>query len=132
LFDVDDLGLSEYLLGRLSNEKAPPLMATTARDRLHVYCQEASPSRPVDLEVIYQGRRCLVQLLAAACCATAPPTHGYAWVDAKAEPLYGSVGGCWRRLALSYGLPYRAAKPWSFLRRERSRGPTVAQIRESL
>ena len=132
LIDVDDLGLSEYLKQRVGSDPAPPLMATTARSRLHLYCQETSPSRPLDLEVSYQGRRCLVQLLAAACCAVAPPTRGYAWVDAKAEPLYGSVGACWHHLAVTFGLPYRAAKPWSFLRRERSRGPTIAQLRESL
>jgi hypothetical protein len=130
--DVDDLGLSDFLRSRLSEQNHPPLMAETARGRLHVYCVEPTPSRPTDLEVNYSGRRCLVQLLAAACQVAAPPTAGYAWIDVGLQPAYGTVAEVWRRLALEFNLPYREARPWSFLRRERSRGPTTGQLRESL
>src|SRR6266540_4245315 len=65
--DVDDLGLSDYLRGKLSAETRPPLMVRTARGRLHVYCLEPFASLPVDMEVRYQNRRCLVQLLATGC-----------------------------------------------------------------
>jgi hypothetical protein len=99
---------------------------------LHVYVVETVPSAPVDLEVVYQGRRCLVQLLAAGCVAASPPTAGYRWVDSKAEPQYGNVADCWRRISLDLGLFYREAKPWSFLRRERSRGPSTAMMREAM
>lgn len=133
VIDVDDLGLSEWLLSRIEERAgAAPLMVTTARGRLHVYVTEPTPSRPVDLEVQYQGRRCLVQLLAAACQVAAPPTPGYSWRNQDAEPLYGPISDVWRGLALEYGLYYREAQPWSFLRRERSQGPTTAQIREGL
>ena len=131
VIDVDDNGLSEFLLKHLQTESAPPLMASTARGRVHIYCIEPTPSRPVDLEVNYQGRRCLVQLLASGCVAAAPPTPGYGWIDPKAEPYYGSVGAVWNRIAKDLGLYYRAATPYSFLRRERSCGPTTAQLREA-
>jgi hypothetical protein len=129
--DIDDLGLADYLRRRLSERSDPPLMVRTARDRLHIYVVELSPSKPVDLDVRYSGRRCLVQLLAATCQASAPPTPGYRWLDPEAQPLYGQVADVWRALALELDLPYREAKPWSFLRRERSRGPTTAQLREA-
>ncbi len=131
VIDVDDIGLSEYLLQCFRSESTPPLMVATARGRLHIYCVEPSPSRPLDLEVRYQSRRCLVQLLATACVAAAPPTPGYTWIDAKAEPYYGTVGAVWNRIAKELGLYYREARPFSFLRRERSRGPTTAQLREA-
>jgi len=129
--DVDDAGLSEYLARRLLDSPTPPLMVSTKRRRLHVYCVEPVASLPIDLEVQYQGRRCLVQLLAAACQVAAPPTPGYDWYDAEAEPFYGTLGAVWNRMAKDCGLHYRAATPFSFLRRERSRGPTTAQIREA-
>jgi len=129
--DVDDLGLSDYLLRHLQAQPSPPLMVRTAHGRLHIYCVEPTPSRPIDLEVNYQGRRCLVQVLAAGCVAAAPPTPGYRWLDAKAEPYYGTVGAVWNRIAKDLGLYYREARPYSFLRRERSRGPTTAQLREA-
>lgn len=132
VIDVDDVGLSENLLRLFRDEPNAPLMVRTARDRLHIYVIEPTPSRPTDLEVHYSGRRCLVQLLAAACQAAAPPSPGYRWLDAKAEPFYGNIAAVWRQIALNYGLPYQDAKPWSFLRRERSRGPTTAQLREGL
>jgi hypothetical protein len=131
VIDVDDLGLSDHISRHLKGAADSPLMVTTAHRRLHVYCVEPNPSRPIDLEVRHQGRRCLVQLLAAACVAAAPPTPGYAWVDSKAEPYYGTVGAVWNRIAKNLGLYYREARPYSFLRRERSRGPTTAQIREA-
>jgi hypothetical protein len=131
VIDVDDSGLGEYLQRHLAGRERPPLMATTPRPGLHVFCVEDRPSKPVDLEVVHQGRRCLVQLLAAGCQVAAVPTRGYTWVDAKSEPLYGDIGACWRRLSLECGLYYRTARPWSFLRRERSRGPTTAQLREA-
>ena len=131
VIDVDDLGLSEYLLRHLQAEPAPPLMVTTARGRLHAYCVEPTPSRPLDLEVRYQSRRCLVQLLATACVAAAPPTPGYGWLDAKSNPSYRTVGAICNRIAKDLGLYYREARPYSFLRRERSRGPTTAQLREA-
>ena len=132
MIDVDDIGLSECLLGYLSAAPTPPLMISTVRGRLHVYCVEPSPSRPIDLEVRYQGRRCLVQLLSAGCVAAAPPTPGYAWINQDAEPFYGTVGAVWNRIAKTLGLPYKRATPYSFLRRERSRGPTTEQIREAI
>jgi hypothetical protein len=131
VIDVDDVGLSEHLLRNLQAETAPPLMVRTARGRLHIYCLEPTVSRPIDLEVRYQGRRCLVQLLAAACVAAAPPTPGYSWIDAKAEPYYGTAGAVWNRIAKSQALNYREARPYSFLRRERSLGPTTDQLREA-
>jgi hypothetical protein len=131
VIDVDDLGLSDHLLRHLQTRADPPLMVQTARGRLHIYCVETNLSRPIDLEVSHQGRRCLVQLLAAGCVAAAPPTPGYRWVDAKAEPYYGMVGAVWNRVAKDLGLYYREARPFSFLRRERSRGPTTAQLREA-
>jgi hypothetical protein len=130
--DVDDAGLSEYLERHLSAWARPALMARTARGRLHIYVVEDQPSRPVDLEVHYSGRRCLVQLLAAGCQVAAPPTPGYQWIDAKAEPLYGDVRSVWNRLSLEFHLFARAATRYSFARRERSRGPTTAAIREAL
>jgi hypothetical protein len=131
VIDVDDLGLSEFISRHLVAESASPLMVKTARGRLHIYCVEPVPSLPVDLEVKYQGRRCLVQLLAMACVAAAPPTPGYSWLAPRAEPYYGMVGAVWNRIAKDLGLYYREARPYSFLRRERSRGPTTAQIREA-
>ena len=131
VIDVDDLGLSEFLLNHLKQRSSPPLMVTTARGRLHIYCAEPTPSRPIDLEVRYQHRRCLVQLLAAVCQAAAPPTAGYDWVDVNAQPLYGEVGAAWSSLAKELGLYYVAASPYSFLRGERSRGPTTEQLREA-
>jgi hypothetical protein len=130
--DVDDVGLSEYLERHLSAWERPPLMVRTARGRLHIYVIEDTHSRPVDLEVHYSSRRCLVQLLAAGCQVAAPPTPGYQWIDAKAEPLYGDVRSVWQRIALELHLFGRAATRYSFARRERSRGPTAAQIREAM
>jgi hypothetical protein len=130
--DADDQGLSDFLLRLLGDWPNPPLMVRTARGRLHIYCIETAPSVPVDLEVWYSGRRCLVQLLAAGCQVAAPPTPGYRWINAQAQPLYGDVGEVWRSIALEHRLPYREARPWSFLRRERSRGPTTAQVREAM
>ncbi len=131
VIDVDDAGLSEYLIRHLQTRDAPPLMVETAHRRLHIYCVEPTPSRPIDLEVQYQGRRCLVQLLAAACQVAAPPTPGYRWLNAGAEPIYSVAGAAWNRIAKELGLYYRTASPYSFLRRERSHGPTTAQLREA-
>jgi hypothetical protein len=131
VIDVDDTGLAEFLLRHLSQVAAPPLMVETARGRLHIYVVEPAPSRSIDLEVHYQGRRCLVQLLATGCQVAAPPTPNYRWLDPKAEPLYGPLGASWHRIAKDLGLFYRGAGRYSFLRRERSRGPTTAQLREA-
>jgi hypothetical protein len=133
VIDVDDIGLSEYLARRLSAWERPPLMVRTASERLHIYCVESRPSWPIDLEVHYQQRRCLVQLLAAGCQVAAPPTPGYQWLDAKAEPLYGdSIRDAWNRISLEFHLFSRTATRRSFTRRERSRGPSVSQIREAM
>jgi hypothetical protein len=131
VIDVDDQGLADYLRRNLSVQDHPPLMADTARGRLHIYCVEPTPSRPCDLEVSYSGRRCLVQLLASACQVAAPPTPRYGWIDLGFQPEYGMVEVVWHRIALQHNLPYREARPYSPLRRERSRGPTTAQIREA-
>ena len=131
VIDVDDAGLADFLLRMLSGEVRPPRMVKTARGRLHVYVQELTPSAPADLEVRYQGRRCLVQLLGRGCQAAIPPTARYAWVDEEAQPLYGNVRDVWRRISLEYGLPYREATPYSFLRHERSRGPSTTQMRQA-
>ena len=129
--DIDDPGLAEFLKRHLSQQEVPPLMSETPRPGLHIWCIEPATSAPVDLEVYYQNRRCLVQLLAAACQAAAPPTPGYWWLN-EGEPFYGTAGSVWNRIAKELGLAYRAATPYSFLRNERSRGPTVAEIREAL
>jgi hypothetical protein len=129
VIDVDDSGLAEYLQRHLAALESPPLMSETPRPGLHVWCVEPTTSPPMDLEVNYQARRCLVQILGAACQAAAPPTSGYRWLN-KHEPFYGTAGAMWNRIAKELGLFYRAATPYSFLRRERSRGPTTAQIRE--
>ncbi len=127
--DVDDTGLGEYLERNLAAEPNPPLMARTPRPGHHIYVVEPEPSRPLDLEVRYQGRSCLVQLLALGCQAAAPPTPDYSWTASKAEPLYGDLESVWGRIAVRFGLFYRPATPWSFLRHERSRGFTTAQLR---
>jgi hypothetical protein len=132
VIDVDDPGLAELLERELSLRPDPPLMVRTPRPGLHIYCVETAPSRSVDLDVRYQGRGCLVQLLGAVCVAAAPPTPGYQWLDAKAEPFYGSAGGVWHGLAKELGLWYRRATPWSFQRRARSRGPSTAELRQAL
>jgi hypothetical protein len=131
LIDVDDAGLAGFLKRRLSDREAPPLMSETPRPGLHIWCVEPTTSVPVDLEVRHQNRRCLVQILGAACQAAAPPTHGYSWLN-QGEPFYGTAGSVWNRTAKELGLPYRAATPYSFLRNERSRGPTTEQIREAM
>ena len=131
VIDVDDLGLAEYLQRQLLKEPKPPLMSTTARGKLHVFVQEERPSGSCDLEVHYSDRLALVQLLAAVSQVAAPPTPGYEWVDPIPQPLYGSIGRVWNKIALQYSLPYREARPWSFMRRERSRGPTTGQIRQA-
>jgi hypothetical protein len=133
VIDVDDVGLSEFLERRLSAWQRPPLMVRTAREQLHIYVIESRPSWPIDLEVHYQQRRCLVQLLGAGCQVAAPPTPGYQWIDAKAEPLYAdSIRDAWIRISLEFHLFSRAATRYSFERRERSRGPTASQIREAM
>src|SRR6266545_1390562 len=45
VIDVDDAGLSEYLIRHLQTRDAPPLMVETAHRRLHIYCVEPTPSR---------------------------------------------------------------------------------------
>jgi Bifunctional DNA primase/polymerase, N-terminal len=129
--DVDDPGLADFLKRRLSEREAAPLMDETPRPGLHIWCVEPVTSTPVDLEVRYQNRPCLVQILGAACQAAAPPTPGYFWLT-KGEPFYGTAGSVWNRIAKEFGLAYRAATPFSFLRHERSRGPATAEIREAL
>lgn len=130
--DVDDAGLSDYLLRHLRGRADAPLMTITARQRLHIYVLEPIASLPVDLEVRYSGRRCLVQLLATSCICAAPPTPGYRWNDEDAQPIFGLVAEVWKSLAQDFNLPYQEARKRSFLRRERSRGPTTAQLREGL
>jgi len=133
VIDVDDSGLAEWLEWQLRARPEPPLMVRTPRPGLHIYVVEAAASKPLDIEATYQQRRCLVQLLAQGCQSGAPPTEGYSWIDAKAEPLYAdSILDAWRQLAWDFHLFSREAKPWSFLRRERSRGPTTGQLREAM
>lgn len=131
VIDVDDTGLAEFLQSRLSAWERPPLMTMTPRPGLHIWIVEPQSSKPLDLEAHHQGRKCLVQILGGACQAAAPPTPGYRWIDSKAEPIYGQALDVWRRMSLEFGVYYRTATPYSFLRRERSRPPNTAQLREA-
>jgi hypothetical protein len=132
VLDVDDAGLAGYLEHWLSSLGKPPLMCRTPNG-LHVYVQETRVSRPQDLAVRYQARDCLVQILAGACVAAAPPTPGYRWLNPDAQPAYGDALPIWHKLTIRSDVPlyYRERLPWHFRPRERSPGPTADQLREA-
>jgi len=114
--DVDDLGLSEWLMRQLTARPRPPLMVRTAHGRLQIYVAEPAPSRPVDLVVRYQNRRCLVQLLAPGCQAAAPPapaTRGSMRTPSRCTARWPTYGG-----------PSR----WSMASRTRTPGPIPSAI----
>jgi hypothetical protein len=127
--DIDDLGLAEFVAGRLLRRgAAAPLMSTTPNG-LHLFVIEPDPSPPrLVLAVTYQGKRKRVELLGHGSQVASPPTPGYRWLNAN-EPAYGPIAEVWHRIAMDLGLFYEEAKPRHFVYRQRSTGLTTGQLR---
>lgn len=108
--DVDHGGLAADLAAYLIRSHRLPLMAWTARARIHVYVQETTPSTYQSLSFAYKGEKATVELRATGSYVACPPTPGYTWANADFEPLYGSVSAVWSELLRSAGLmPYTAS-----------------------
>jgi hypothetical protein len=108
--DVDDAGLADGIQRHYMGHEAPPLMQTTPHDGLHIFVVEPEPSVSVDIEARWSGRWARVQLLGRQRQAAVCPTRGYQWLDAEAEPAYGTLGGVWHALMREMGLFYRLSR----------------------
>ncbi len=107
--DVDDEELAADSAAWLSRQHICPLMAWTARRRIHVYCIEPTPSRSRKLAMLYHCRRVGIELRAEGNQIAAPPTPPYMFLNATWEPWYGSVGDLWIKMALALGVTYPPA-----------------------
>ena len=97
--DIDDAGLAADAAAWLISRHANPLMAWTARSRIHVYCIEPKPSQTRKLRLIYKDKPVFVELRASGSYVAAPPTPHYKWLNPAWEPLYMSLSDAWNQIA---------------------------------
>lgn len=97
--DIDDGPLAADAAAWLTRQHKNPLMAWTARSRIHVYCIEPKPSQTRKLRMVYQGRDVLVELRSSGAYVAAPPTPNYKWLNRSWEPLYSSLSDAWNMIA---------------------------------
>lgn len=95
--DVDDNELAADIAAFLIRHHRP-LMAWTARRRIHIYVQEPEPSSYKKITFVYKGHDATVEFRAQGSYVAASPSPGYTWMNPDWEPLYGSLQQCWEQL----------------------------------
>ena len=105
VIDIDDDELACELAAYLILHDRP-LMAYTARRRIHIYVQESDPSPTRKLHLLFRERQVLVELRSTDAQCALPPTPGYEWANRAWEPFYGSLSEVWAGLMGKVGVSY--------------------------